>query len=314
MTWNVLKPAGSDLLSLGDDVIREMKVDIREALETEGIFPGSNPDAALFKWTGKRGSTGSRPSSPETGEIYFNTELFQMEYWSGSAWTAYDLVPVLSITSDKIAAGAVTSDKIASMESGKLTGAVVPGDNTVTAAKIVDLTIENEKIAARAVTTQKLIDNSIRDASIQSVDFGKVTGVSLDSSNYEAGCFTDAKVHDIAASKVTGTVSVVNGGTGVTTKLFAFIAYTGDGGSSKQITHGMGVAPDIVFVFRTNTDQFYAPVVRSVQMDATYSRDFSNNYFTTGITDQDTQYVTLGNNALVNQSGVAYAMLCIKSQ
>jgi len=78
--WNVATPAGTDLISQGDDVIREFKTAVEEALSEEGVFPGPNPlTAPVFKWTGKRGNTAGRPASPNTGEIYFNTELFQME-------------------------------------------------------------------------------------------------------------------------------------------------------------------------------------------------------------------------------------------
>lgn len=91
MTWDTSKPADSDFISLGDDVIREFKRDVENSLKEEGIFPGSDPENPVYKWTGKRGDTASRPASPSTGEIYFNTQTSSMEYWNGSSWIAYDL-------------------------------------------------------------------------------------------------------------------------------------------------------------------------------------------------------------------------------
>ena len=150
--WDETTPAGTDPKSQGDDRIRELKVALGEALSEEGVFPGTAPlTAPVFKWTGKRGATVGRPGSPSTGEIYFNTELFQMEYYNGAAWVAYDMVPLLGITTakindlavttGKIAASAVTDAKINDVAFGKITGTVTPSNATVTDAKIVDVAV-----------------------------------------------------------------------------------------------------------------------------------------------------------------------------
>lgn len=152
MTWDITSPAGSDNISLGDNVIREFKSDIADALSDDGVFPGTDPVNPTYHWTGQRGATAGRPSSPETGQIYFNTQLFQLEYWSGSAWTAYDLVPLLGISSGKIADLAVTTGKI--------------NDLAVTTGKINDLGVTTGKIAALAVT----------DAKVNDVAASKITG------------------------------------------------------------------------------------------------------------------------------------------
>lgn len=44
--WDATTPAGSDLVSLGDDIIVEMKVAIQAALQSNGEFPGDNPTTA----------------------------------------------------------------------------------------------------------------------------------------------------------------------------------------------------------------------------------------------------------------------------
>jgi len=156
MSWDDAVPAGTDLLSTVDNVIREMKTDVETALSEEGIFPGAAPATPVFKWTGKRGNTAGRPASPETGEIYFNTQLFQMEYWGGAAWTAYDMVPLLGITTAKINDLAVTNAKINDVATTKLTG-----------------TIADAQIAGMSAT--KLI-GLILNAQINSVEVAKITG------------------------------------------------------------------------------------------------------------------------------------------
>lgn len=177
--WDKTTPIGSEAISLGDDRIRELKDALEVSLQANGSFPGPSPSTSpTYFWTGSRGNTASRPASPVTGQIYFNTQLFQMEYWSGSAWTLYDLVPLLAIITSKI------------------------NDLAVTTAKVNDL----------AVTTAKLGALSVTDAKVNDVAFGKITGTVTPSdgtvTNAKLGALavTDAKVNDVAAGKITGTV------------------------------------------------------------------------------------------------------------
>jgi hypothetical protein len=161
--WDTATPAGTDLISAGDDVIREMKDALEEALSTEAVFPGGSPGSApIFKWTGKRGNTAGRPASPDTGEIYFNTQLFQMEYYDGATWTAYDLVPLLGITTAKINDLAVTTGKI--------------NDLAVTTGKINDLAVTTGKINDLGVTTGKIAALAVTDAKINDMAASKLTG------------------------------------------------------------------------------------------------------------------------------------------
>lgn len=139
MTWNTAVPAGSDNIILGDNVIREFKTDIETALTEEGVFPGADTANPVFKWTGKRGNTAARPASPSTGELYFNTQLEQLEYYDGASWTGYKLVPANGIVTTNITDANVTADKLAS--------------NAVTTVKITDANVTRSKLAAGAVGT-----------------------------------------------------------------------------------------------------------------------------------------------------------------
>ena len=60
----------------------EIKVDDGELLNIDGTL-GLNP---LSHFKLPVGTTAQRPSSPFTGMIRFNSELLQVEVWSGSAW------------------------------------------------------------------------------------------------------------------------------------------------------------------------------------------------------------------------------------
>lgn len=122
MTWNKNAPLGSTAANQIDDHIRETRADIETALTAEGIFPGPTPSSPVYKWTGKRGVTSARPSTPQTGELYFNTEIGQIEYYSGSAWVGYDLVPARAITGGKIGLQAVTTEHLGIVVGPGMTG------------------------------------------------------------------------------------------------------------------------------------------------------------------------------------------------
>lgn len=90
--FDVTTPAGSDLLSQGDDIIREAKLAIREALRagmsegSESIFPGSSPSTApVYRYRGLKGTTAQRPPSGQYG-LYFDTTRNVLQRDSGSIW------------------------------------------------------------------------------------------------------------------------------------------------------------------------------------------------------------------------------------
>lgn len=267
MTWDITVPAGSDNISLGDNVIREFKSDIADALSEDGVFPGADTANPKYVWTGQRGATAARPTSPATGQLYFNTQLFQLEYWSGSAWTGYDLVPLLAITTAKLNDLAVTTGKI--------------NDLAVTTGKINDLGVTTGKIDDLAVTTAKIAALAV----------------------------TDAKINDVAASKITGTLPVASGGTGITKSICKRVSYTGNG-STQNIAHGMATVPDIIIISITGTGNNIPHLWIN---GMTNSHDFNGSNQTNGVTDVDGTNISLGTNTAVNQNLVDYMAICIKA-
>lgn len=91
MTWDVTKPAGTDNISNGDNIIREFKTDIQTALVAndatlgdEGVFPVSTT-VPQYRYRGLKGTTAQRPTAGNYG-LYFNTTTNQIERDSGVAW------------------------------------------------------------------------------------------------------------------------------------------------------------------------------------------------------------------------------------
>jgi len=91
MSWDTAVPAGSDLISQGDDVIRQFKTDIQTALRgnatdgDEAKFPGSDPANPVFRYRGLKGTTGARPAAGQYG-LYINTTTNTLQRDNGSAW------------------------------------------------------------------------------------------------------------------------------------------------------------------------------------------------------------------------------------
>ena len=95
--WNTSTPAGSDLLSQGDDVIRLAKQAIQEALRAgevagddiegvEAIFPGSSPSTApVYRYRGLKGTTAERPTAGQYG-LYYDTDRKVLQRDNGTSW------------------------------------------------------------------------------------------------------------------------------------------------------------------------------------------------------------------------------------
>ena len=95
--WSISTPAGSDLLSLGDDTIRAGKAAIQEALRAgevagddiegvEAIFPGASPSTApVYRYRGLKDTTANRPTAGQYG-LYFDTTRNVLQRDNGSTW------------------------------------------------------------------------------------------------------------------------------------------------------------------------------------------------------------------------------------
>ncbi len=90
--FDVSTPTGSDLLSQGDDKIREFKNAMLDALRgddaegVEAIFPGASPSTApVYRYRGLKGSTAERPTAGQYG-FYFDTTRNVLQRDNGSTW------------------------------------------------------------------------------------------------------------------------------------------------------------------------------------------------------------------------------------
>lgn len=139
--FDVTTPAGSDLLSQGDDKIREFKLAMREALRAgevagddiegvEAIFPGSAPSTTpVYRYRGLKGTTAERPTAGQYG-LYLDSTRGVMQRDNGVGW-----------------------DDVFSIQ-----------DNSITTNKITDLNVTTDKLAANAVTEPSLTGSTGRTA------------------------------------------------------------------------------------------------------------------------------------------------------
>lgn len=98
MTWDLTTPAGTDLLSSGDDKIRELKTDLQTALQAtdatlgnEGVFP-VNTTTPAYRYRGLKGTTAQRPAPGNYG-LYWNTTTSTLQRDNGSAWEDVGIIP-----------------------------------------------------------------------------------------------------------------------------------------------------------------------------------------------------------------------------
>jgi hypothetical protein len=95
--WSTTTPAGSDLLSQGDDNIRASKSAIQEALRAgavagdniegvEAIFPGASPSTApVYRYRGLKDTTANRPTAGQYG-LFFDTTRNVLQRDNGTSW------------------------------------------------------------------------------------------------------------------------------------------------------------------------------------------------------------------------------------
>lgn len=123
--FDVTTPVGSDLLSQGDDKIREFKTAMREALRAgevagddiegvEAIFPGSSPSTApVYRYRGLKGTTAERPTAGQYG-LYLDSTRGVMQRDNGVGWDDVFSIQDNSITTNKILDLNVTTGKLES--------------------------------------------------------------------------------------------------------------------------------------------------------------------------------------------------------
>jgi hypothetical protein len=179
---------------------------VQQAL-TAGVVDATSSVKGKIALTQDLGGTADNPTVPglalkeSLSNKSDNTSL-------GNSTTAYPTQNAVKVYVDNQVASASIADATDQVK-GKLqlagdlsgsAGAPTIAANAVTSAKILDGTIETADIADNAITTAKIADNNVTDAKIAAVSGSKVTG-------------------NIAgnAANVSGTVAVVNGGTGATT-------------------------------------------------------------------------------------------------
>jgi len=169
--------------------------------------------------------TASRPASPATGQIYFDTDSNLLTIYNGNAWEgvgSYTLPTATTsvlggvkidnttiaissgvisvkdggIDSDALGAGAVTLAKMAanSVDSDQYVDGSIDAahiaSNAVTTAKINASAVTGVKIASNAISTAKIADSAVTFAKLERVAnntiVGNVSGAEADASELTA--------------------------------------------------------------------------------------------------------------------------------
>lgn len=125
--FDVTKPLVGDLLTNGDDQIRDDKAAMLERLTVEHDFPtasGAGSGRHKFPF----GTTAARPTDVVAGTVYYNTQIPAVEIWNGSAW--------VQISS------AADATKLP-LAGGTMSGAIVMPNNTYYQGKEIGGTVRS---------------------------------------------------------------------------------------------------------------------------------------------------------------------------
>lgn len=87
-SWDSSKPAGTEKKALGASRIRGLKAALEDALQNQGIFPGSDPANPVFMPTIQYGPETGRPTpDPDLiGRWYYNTDKGRIQRDNGASW------------------------------------------------------------------------------------------------------------------------------------------------------------------------------------------------------------------------------------
>lgn len=208
---------GTPSLPTGTTAVTQSPANNSTALATTAFVQGAIASATIvdadattkgkIQLTGDLGGTAGSPTVPALANKE-NTSNKSTATALGTSDQLYPTQNAVKVYVDNQVAAATIADATALIKgklqlAGDLTGtAAAPAIATsaVTSAKIADGTIATADIADNAITTAKITDANVTDAKIVTVSGSKVTG------NITGN-----------AANVTGTVAILNGGTGATT-------------------------------------------------------------------------------------------------
>lgn len=198
-----------------------------------------------------------------------------------------------------------------------------------TAADSMDATDGSQITEAASTRYTLLCLRDLTTGSVYTTKFVFYAGTSLDSAFYStdlAGYNTRVSKAYTHAARVGSAYNDANQdlelpspiGGGSTSNFWipgpAMVAtgtYTGT--SASQSVTGVGFTPNIVFGFRHTAQTVYYPVIKTDQMGTTYSKAFDGGWPADAITSLDFDGFTLGTGEGINETGISYSYLAIKT-
>lgn len=170
------------------------------------------------------------PSSPVTGQIYYNTGDNVIYYWDGTEWKdvtgdvqsvgagdglGFDAGstgknPILKVNTDG-ASLEISGDIVRIKDLGVTTAKI--NDAAVTTVKIADSNVTTDKINDGAVTTAKIADSNVTTAKIAdaNVTTAKIADSNITTIKLADNNVTFAKIQDLATMTVIGRVTAGSG-------------------------------------------------------------------------------------------------------
>jgi hypothetical protein len=138
----------------------------------------------------------SAPSSPVTGQVYFDTTDVRMYFYNGSAW-----IDMSGDIQDVLGGAGLTASTASDVVTLDINVDNATIEISTDAIRVKDLGITTAKLNNGAVTTVKLGDNQVTYAKIQTVANNKVLG------NVSGATANVAEISIITATDLTGSAN-----------------------------------------------------------------------------------------------------------
>lgn len=161
-------------------------------------------------------STGSQPSSPVAGQVYFDTDTEKLTIYDGNAWTS---VGALQTATTSILGGVKIDDVtigissgVISVKDGSITTAKLNAD-AVTGAKIADNAIDSEHYTDGSIDAAHLASNAVTTVKINAaaVTTAKIADGNVSTGKIADSAVTFAKIERIANNTILGNDSGAEG-------------------------------------------------------------------------------------------------------
>jgi hypothetical protein len=198
ITVKNLIAAGIDLVDTGEIDLAKLDQQSTTKLGTVALADSSITASKLADQSSAAVATLDPSTDNYTGRAVFNPVNGNLKFFNGSSYQQVVMptagIGDLQVTNDKLATGAVTTDKVSPL------GTLAYADSSITTAKIQDLAITSAKIAANTITADNIAPNAVGQSELAdaSVDTNAIIDGSISAIKLSTDSVTTEKIVNLS--------------------------------------------------------------------------------------------------------------------